>query len=251
VLKTLIVDDEKPARDELRYLLSSEQDIVVVGEADSGLVAINLAAELKPSVVFLDVQMRGMTGLETVEVLRTVTPETFIVFASAYDEYAIKAFELGVLDYLLKPFEKERVHATVERLLKYRSDDWQAAVTKIDKTLKTKIVLPKLPVINNGTIMLIPYCDVIYAHAQAGGVDIVTAEGTYGYAGTLAEMQERLKYTNFMRVHKSYIINMDKVKAVIPWFKSTYWLKMEGAAEAEIPVSKSQIKEIKEILGLK
>jgi two-component system LytT family response regulator/two-component system response regulator LytT len=250
LLKTLIVDDEKPARDELNFLLSSEAEIAVIGEADSALGAIDLAAALKPDVIFLDVQMRGMNGLETAAVLRKVSPDTLIVFASAYDEYAIKAFELGVLDYLLKPFEQERVHATVSRLVKHHFDDWQAAVKKLDETLKTKIVLSKLPVIDKGVIMLVPYREIIYAFAQSGGVTVVTENGRYEYDGTLAEMQERLKNTSFMRVHKSYIVNMEKVRQVIPWFKGTYWLKVEGI-DTEIPVSKGQIKEIKDILGLK
>lgn len=251
VLKTVIVDDEKPARGELSYLLSAEPDILVAGEADSGLAAIQLATTLKPDVIFLDVQMRGMSGLEAAAVIRSVSPDTLIVFASSYDQYAIKAFEIGALDYLLKPFDQARVHDTVQRLLKYRSDDWQAAVRKIDQTLNARIVLPKLPVVENGNITLVPYSDIIYAYIEAGGVEVVTTGGTFKYDGNLTEMQERIQNTNLMRVHKSYIVNMDKVRQVIPWYKSTYWLRVEGVPDREIPVSKGLIKEIKAILGIK
>ncbi len=116
MLKSLIVDDEAPARDELKYLLSKEEALEVVGEADSGPAALSLAAQLKPDVIFLDVEMRGMSGLETAAVLRSIAPQAVVVFATAYDEYALKAFEVGALDYLLKPFDGSRVHATVERL---------------------------------------------------------------------------------------------------------------------------------------
>lgn len=251
MLNVLVVDDEKPARGELSYLLSLEPDINIVGEADSGLAAINLATELKPDVIFLDVQMRGINGLEVASVLRNVIPNTLIVFASSYDQYAIKAFEIGALDYLLKPFEQARVHATVQRLLKYLPDDWQAAVERIDKTLKGKIILSKLPVIENGNITLVPYDDIIYAYAESGGVEVVTADEKFKYEGNLTELQERLSNTNLMRVHKSYIVNLDKVRQVIPWYKSTYWLKVEGQSSLQIPVSKSRIKDIKSILGLK
>lgn len=252
MLRVIIVDDEAPARDELKYLLSREEALTVVGEADSGPAAIALAAQLKPNVIFLDVEMRGMNGLETGSVLRNVVPQAVVVFATAYDEYAIKAFEVGAVDYLLKPFEGDRVHGTVERLRKYRPDEWQRAVERLDETLhRSKVIVHKLPVEKSGKIMLIPYQDIIYALAQGGGATVVVADGEYTYNGTLTEMQERVKDSTLLRVHKSYIVNMDKVKEVIPWFKGTFWLKVDGAPHAEIPVSKTQIKQIKDILGLK
>ena len=251
VLRVLSVDDESPARDELKYLLSLESDITVVGEADSGAAAISMAAVLKPDVIFLDVQMRGMNGLETATVLRTVVPDTLIVFSTAYDEYAVKAFEVGAVDYILKPFESERIHMTVQRLKDYRPDEWLAAVGRMDTSFsKTKINIKKLPLEKNGKIIMVHYDDLIYAYTQKGIVAVVTTCGEFGYGGTLTELEQRLNHTNLVRVHKSYIVNMDKVKEVVPWFKGTYWLKVEGDSEVEIPVSKSQIKEIKDILGL-
>lgn len=252
MLRVLSVDDESPARDELNYLLSLESEVEVVGEADSGTAAITMGAELKPNVIFLDVQMRGMNGLETASVLRTLLPKTLIVFATAYDEYAVRAFEVGAVDYILKPFEIDRIHTTVERLKNYRPDEWLAAVGRIDTALsKTKIIVKKLPLEKNGKIIMVQYNDLIYAYTQKGLVNVVATVGEFAYGGTLTELEVRLTLTNLVRVHKSYIVNMDKVKEVVPWFKGTYWLKVEGDREAEIPVSKSQIKEIKEILGLK
>lgn len=252
MLKSLIVDDEAPARDELKYLLSQEAALTVIGEADSGPEAISLAAHLKPDVIFLDVEMRGMSGLETAAVLRNVVPQAVVVFATAYDEYALKAFEVGAVDYLLKPFEGNRVHATAERLRKYKPDEWRQAVARIDETLnRSKVVVHRLPVDKNGKIALIPYQDILYALAQGGGVTVVTLSGEYAYHGTLIELQERLKGSALMRVHKSYIVNMEKVKEVIPWFKGTFWLKVDDKSNTEIPVSKTQIKALKDILGLK
>lgn len=252
MLKAVVVDDEKPARDELCYLLSLASDIEVIGQADSGAAAITLAARLKPHVIFMDIDMRGMNGLETAVVLRTVLPEVIVIFATAYDHYAIQAFEIGAIDYILKPFEEQRVHAAIERLKNYHYVDWQAAGERIDRALQqTKININKLPVLKNGKIMLVNYDEIIYATTEAGTVIIVTAEGCYEYQGTLAKIEERTRQTQLVRVHKSYVVNLDKVKEVIPWFKGTYWLKVDHPSDAEIPVSKSQIKTIKELLGLK
>lgn len=250
MLSVLIVDDEQPARDELKYLLSLEKDITIVGEADSGAAAIRFAAKRKANVILMDVAMRGMNGLEAAAVLRSITPEALLVFATAYDEYAVEAFALGAVDYILKPFERERIHVTVERLKAYRGEEWRMALQRVDNALsKAKVVVHKLPLEGNGKIMMVDYDDLIYVYTQKGIVRVVTIYGEFGYSSTLAELEERLFNANVIRVHKSYLVNMDKVREVVPWFKGTYWLKVEG--DAEIPVSKSRIKDIKDILGLK
>ncbi len=252
MLKALVVDDEKPSRDELSYLLSRESDIEIVGQADSGAAAITLAASLKPHVIFMDIDMRGMNGLEAAAVIRSVLPEVIVIFATAYDHYAIQAFEIGAVDYILKPFEGERVHATIERLKSYHVTDWQTAGQRIDVALQqSKVNVNKLPVLKAGKIILVNYDEIIYATTNAGIVTIVTGEERYEYQGTLTEIEERTRQSQFVRVHKSYVVNMDKVKEVIPWFKGTYWLKVDHPSNIEIPVSKSQIKTIKELLGLK
>lgn len=256
MLKAIIVDDELPARDELKFLLSQVPGITVIGEADNGPAAVGLAAQHGPNVVFLDIQMRGMNGLDTALALRTVAPQALIVFATAYDEYAIRAFEIGAVDYLLKPFEGERVAATVQRLEKYHPEEWQIAATRLDQALTSvaKQSVQKLAVEKNGKIILIDYDDIIYIHTHAGLVSIVTATDEYSYSGTLTELQERLQNTSILRVHRSYLVHMEKVKEIIPWFKGTYWLKLSTPANKsyiEIPVGKSQIKKLKEILGLK
>lgn len=252
MLRALVVDDEGPARDELKFLLAAEEGLCVVGEADSGPSAIGMAALHKPDVVFLDVQMHGMSGMETALAIRAVVPLALIVFATAYDEYAIKAFQIGAVDYLLKPFESERIKATVERLRKYRMEDWREASRRIDQALSIdKATIRKLPVEKNGRIVLVNYDDILYAYAKAGTAMIVTITGEASYTGSMSDLESHLRGLNFFRVHKSYIVNLMKVKEVIPWFKGTYWLKVDGLADIEIPVSKAQIKEIKDILGLR
>lgn len=252
MLKALIVDDELPARDELRYLLSSKPEIEIVGEADNGAEAIKLATLLQPDVIFLDISMRDINGLEAAVILRKIAEHAMIVFATAYDEYAVKAFEIGAVDYLLKPFEQERIDKTIVRLKNYQPEEWQAAANRVDAVLDAnKVHINKLPVEKAGRIMFINYSDIIYAYAQAGNAIIVTADEELNFSGTLAELADRVRDSNILRVHKSYLVNMDKVQEVVPWFKSTYWLKMEQCPRVEIPVSKSKIKELKTILGLK
>ncbi|WP_223226178.1 LytTR family DNA-binding domain-containing protein [Sporomusa sp. GT1] len=252
MLKVLIVDDELPAREELRYLLSLKPEIEIAGEADNGAQAIKLATLLQPDVIFLDISMRDINGLEAAVILRKIAVHTMIVFATAYDEYAIKAFEIGAVDYILKPFEQERIDKTIVRLKNYQPEEWKAAADRIDAVLDvTKVHIHKLPVEKAGRIIFINYSDIIYAYASAGNAVIVTAGEELNYSGTLAELADRVGDTNILRVHKSYLANMDKVQGVVPWFKGTYWLKMEQCPQVEIPVSKSKIKEIKAILGLK
>lgn len=252
MLKILIIDDELPARDELRYLVSQEADTEVVGDADNVAEAVGMAASLQPDVIFLDINMREMNGLEAATILRKVARQATIVFATAYDEFALKAFEVGAVDYILKPFEQERISKTIARLKNYQPEEWNAAASRIDSTLAgNKILVQKLPVEKAGKIILLNYNEIIYAYANNGMVSVVTENEELNYSGTLSELQERVQNTTMIRIHKSYIANLDQVKEVVPWFKGTYWLKMNCNCKNEIPVSKSQIKEIKTIFGLK
>lgn len=252
MLNILIVDDELPARDELRYLLSFTPEVSIVGEADHAATAIELVAKLQPDVIFLDINMRDINGMDAAVIIRKVAAQSMIVFATAYDEYALQAFDIGAVDYILKPFEQERITKTVARLESYQQEEWRAAVKRLDTVLNgSTFQIQKLPVEKLGKIVLLNYSEIIYAYAQAGRVVIVTAGEELVYHGTLCELEERVTDTHMLRVHKSYLVNMDKVREVVPWFKGTYWLKVEHCPQAEIPVSKSQIKEIKCILGLK
>lgn len=252
MLKILIIDDELPARDELRYLLSLEPDNVVIGDADNVAEAVGIAASLQPDVIFLDINMREMSGLEAAVILRKVAGQAMIVFATAYDEFALRAFEVGAVDYILKPFEQERISKTMARLRNYQLEEWNEAAKRMDTALgSNKILLQKLPVEKAGKIILLNYREIVYAYAHNGMVSVVTESEELNYSGTLTELQERVENTTLLRVHKSYIVNLDQVKEVVPWFKGTYWLKMNCACKNEIPISKSQIKEIKTIFGLK
>jgi len=250
-VNTLIVDDELPARDELRFLLSAFPDITIVGEADSGPSALALVQQSRPDLVFLDIQMRGLNGFDTAQEIRRIMPSALIVFATAFDEFAVKAFELGAVDYLLKPFDSDRVLQTIERIRRIElGQAWHTAAQKIDSVLKHKPRLQKVPALSRGKITLLDFKDILFARTGGGGVEIITHQGIYEYNGTLSDLEERFQNSTFLRVHKSYIVNLDKISEVIPWFKGTYWLQMTDEAKTQIPVSKLQIKDLKEVLGL-
>ncbi|AEG15788.1 two component transcriptional regulator, LytTR family [Desulfofundulus kuznetsovii DSM 6115] len=249
----VVVDDEPLARDELKYLLSVYPECRVVGEAEDAQEALKLVAELQPDVVFLDIQMRGMSGCEAAREMLSFPHPPLVVFATAYNEYAVRAFELGAVDYLLKPFEDKRLAKTINRIeeLRRRSGDWAEAVERVAGLLQAKRHrIKKLPVEKNGEIRLLDYQDIIFGRAKDGSVQIVTASDTCTYTGSMTELEARLKSEGFLRVHKSFLVNLNQVQGVLPWFKGTYWLVMGDPKKTQIPVSKSQVKELKSILGL-
>lgn len=251
MLKILLVDDEQPARAELRYILSLLPQTEVIGEATDGTQAIALAADCNPDLIFLDINMPGISGLETAGIIRRLVPAAMIVFATAYDEYALKAFEIGAVDYVLKPFTETRIEQTVARVVRYQESDRRQAGEKVDALLRqVSRTVQKLPVEKSGKISLIDYENILYAYTSRGCVRLVTKEMELEYQGSLAELEEKLQGSMLRRVHKSYIVNLSQVSEVIPWFKGTYWLKLAGGSATEIPVSKSQIKTIKALLGL-
>jgi two-component system LytT family response regulator/two-component system response regulator LytT len=252
----MIVDDEKPARDELRYLLSRYEDLHICAECDNGEDAIAKAALLKPDVIFLDIQMRSISGIETGRIIRKLVPDTLLVFATAYDEYAINAFDVHAVDYLLKPFDEERLQDTIDHLRKFTTEDKLAHLDSIDKSLPEipSTPLQKLVLEKEGRIHLIDLTDLIFIHINNGIVRVVSEAGLFTYNDTLSSLEDKLRNTLIKRVHRSYLVNLCKVREILPWYKSTYWLKvpLPGKKElGEIPVGKSHIKEIKEILGIK
>ncbi|MCX7724196.1 MAG: LytTR family DNA-binding domain-containing protein [Thermodesulfovibrio sp.] len=253
LFSAIVVDDEPYAREELIYILSHFPTCQIVGEAGSAKDCIFLYSKLKPDVIFLDIEMPDMSGLETANILSTFNDPPLIVFATAYDDYAIKAFELGAIDYILKPFEEKRIAKTIMRIenLKNNQTEWNNAANRLTQFFEKKRVFKKLPVQQKaGVISFVPYSDILYCEAYEGGVKIFTLKDDYYFDGTLSELETRLKEEGFMRIHKSYIVNLKRIEEVLPWFKGTYWLVVEGR-KIQLPVSKSIIKELKEVLGIK
>jgi DNA-binding LytR/AlgR family response regulator len=257
-LTTLIVDDEQLARDELAYLLKGVEDVQVIASGKNGVEAVNLIKEHNPDLVFLDVQMPGLDGFGVIKKLvdRKI-PLPQVVFATAFDQYAVKAFEVNAVDYLLKPFDKKRVANSVQRARrKLQSDPASASTEKIDAVLKmlesqqgnrNKVVLRA-----GGRLVLVDQNDICYASIEDGVITVVICNGMEGQSNcrTLEELLELLDAKLFWRTHRSYLVNINRIREVVPWFKSSYQLRMDDKKQAEVPVSRAQTKRLRELFNL-
>jgi two-component system response regulator LytT len=259
-INTIIVDDERPARDELAFLLKSFPDVNLVAQGKNGLEAVALVKEHDPDLLFLDVQMPGLDGFGVIKKLverKLRMPQ--IVFATAYDHYALQAFEVSAVDYVLKPFDKTRVAKAIERAKKM-VDAHTSPVQRLETLVSQlgaeapgrRAAQPvKLLVKSQSRMILIDADDMIYASIQDGAITIYSrdAEGVSNYR-TVDELAEMLDPGVFWRPHRSYLININHIKEVVPWFKSSYMLKMNDKRASEIPVSRAQTKRLRELLKL-
>ena len=254
-LSALIVDDELLAREELVFLLKSFPAVEIVGAAGDGLEALRLIRQLEPDLVFMDVQMPGLDGLGVVRKLVEgggVLPR--LVFATAYDQYAVEAFEVNAVDYLLKPIEKERLATSIERAQKLLASPSQQAssMERLLAQLQSGPARPaKLLLNSRGRLILVDAGDVIYATIQDGVITVVSTqiEGVSNYR-TIEELQSTLDANTFWRPHRSYLVNINKIREVVPWFKSSYQLRMSDKKQTEIPVSRAQTKRLRQLFKL-
>ena len=257
-INTLIVDDERPARDELAYLLKGFPEINLVAQGKNGLEAVALIKEHDPDLVFLDVQMPGLDGFGVIKKLverKLRIPQ--IVFATAFDNYAIQAFDVNAVDYVLKPFDKSRVAKAIQRAKKMV--DAQSSPVERLESLVGQLSLPvsraaqpvKILMKSQSRMFLIDAEEVIYASIQDGSITLFAkeAEGISNYR-TIEELAAALDPDIFWRAHRSYIVNIKHIKEVVPWFKSSYMLKMDDKRSSEIPVSRAQTRRLRELFKL-
>jgi two-component system, LytTR family, response regulator len=254
-LSAVIVDDEQLARDELSYLLKSVDDVHVIAQGHNGLEAINLIKEFSPDLLFLDVQMPGLDGFGVIKkLLDKKIPLPQIIFATAYDQYAVKAFEVNAIDYLLKPFDKKRVNQAVEKARR-RVQGAAAGTEKLDTLMKllesqrpqnSKVLLRAA-----GRLLLVDQKDVCFASIEDGIISVV-ATNLEGQSNcrTLEELLEALDPEMFWRAHRSFVVNINRIKEVVPWFKSSYQLRMDDRKQTEVPVSRAQTRRLRELFGL-
>ncbi len=254
-LSAVIVDDEQLARDELAYLLKSVDGVDIVAQGKNGVEAVNLIKEHSPDLVFLDVQMPGLDGFGVIKKLidkKVSIPQ--IVFATAFDQYAVKAFEVNAVDYLLKPFDKKRVAQSVQKA-KQRLQTDTAPGEKLQTLVKMleqqKPTASKILIKAAGRLFLVDQKDICYASIEDGVISVFTAtmEGQSN-CRTLDELLDSLDPNLFWRAHRSYLVNINRIKEVVPWFKSSYQLRMDDRKQSEIPVSRAQTKRLRELFGL-
>ena len=254
-LSAVIVDDEQLARDELAYLLR-DLDIDIVAQGKNGVEAVNLVKEFSPDLVFLDVQMPGLDGFGVIKkLLDRKVPLPQIVFATAYDQYAVKAFEVNAIDYLLKPFDRKRVSQAIDKVRHKLESAGSPSdqIGTIVKMLEQQQRPPAAKVLLKaaGRLFLADQKDICYASIQDGIITVV-ATNMEGQSNcrTLEELLDSLDPNMFWRAHRSYLVNINRIKEVVPWFKSSYQIRMEDKKQTEIPVSRAQTKRLRELFGL-
>jgi len=255
-LSTVIVDDEQLARDELAYLLKNIDDVDVVAQGKNGVEAVTLIREHNPDLVFLDVQMPGLDGFGVIKkLLDKKIPLPKIVFSTAYDQYAVRAFEVNAVDYLLKPFDRQRVAQSVERARSMTSSSPSDKIDTLVRMLESqKPQTSKILLKAAGRLFLVNQRDICFASIEDGVITVVTS-GPSGMEGqsncrTLEELLDSLDQNMFWRAHRSYLVNINRIKEVVPWFKSSYQLRMDDKKQTEIPVSRAQTKRLRELFGL-
>ena len=254
-IETLIVDDEKLARDELAFLLQAHPQVAIVGQAENGLEAVAMIDEHEPDLVFLDVQMPGLDGLSVArKVIERGGKLPHFVFVTAFDQYAVEAFEVNAADYLLKPIEEARLARSLERTRKAQGAP-QSEAARVEQLLSQLQFQSKPPakllVRHASRMVLVDAADVIYATIEDGMITVVATavEGLSNYR-TIEELQQHLDPNVFWRAHRSYLVNINRIKEVVPWFKSSYQLRMADRKQTEIPVSRAQTKRLRELFKL-
>jgi two-component system, LytTR family, response regulator len=257
-LSAVIVDDEQLARDELAYLLKNAGDVDVVAQGKNGVEGVNLIREHNPDLVFLDVQMPGLDGFGVIrKLIDKKVPLPKIVFATAFDQYAVKAFEVNAVDYLLKPFDRKRVSQSIQRA-RAKIESSVVASDKIESLMRMlesqKPQTSKLLLKAAGRLFLVSQKDICFASIEDGVITVVTsgASGMEGQSNcrTLEELLGSLDPSLFWRAHRSFLVNINRIKEVVPWFKSSYQLRMDDKKQTEIPVSRAQTKRLRELFGL-
>jgi len=250
-ISAILVDDEKLASEELAYQLKEFPDIDIIATASNGLEALKLIQDLEPDLVFMDVQMPGLDGMGVIRKLREQdVPLPYFVMATAYDQYAVEAFRWEALDYVLKPVDKERLTVAVERARKAVGDR-NKGVPPEAASPKPALQRSKLLVRSNQRNFIVDAQDVVYATIDDGLITVVSSniEGQSNYR-TIEELQSNLDPDTFWRVHRSYLVNIHRIKEVIPWFKSSFQLRMDDKKQTEIPVSRVQTKRLRALLKL-
>ena len=253
-LRAVIVDDEQLARDELGYLLGQLGGVEVIGQAGNGVEAVTTVERLNPDVVFLDVQMPGLTGFEVAKRLAELQMSPQVIFVTAYDQHAIEAFEVNAVDYLLKPVDPARLEIAVRRAQRRMTTD-----RPLNQQLEQIVQLvadrqsrrERLAIRVDERFLLVQAEEIIFASLAGDTITVVTGQhtGTSNYR-TLDELQARLDPSVFWRVHRSHLVNINKIKEIVPWFSRNYILRMKDANSTEIPVSRSQTRRLREYLKL-
>ena len=246
-MRVLIVDDEAPARERLKRLLAHVEGVELIGQAEDGLRAVELIEREQPDLVLLDIQMPGLDGFGVIEALEEPPP---VVFVTAYDEYAIRAFEVNALDYLLKPISRGRLEKAIRRAREAHAEgqDLTSRLAPLLESLASQgRYLTRLAVRDRNRIRVLDAGEVDWIDVEDERTLVHAAGETYPIRRTLTELEARLDPARFFRAHRSTIVNLDRVAEVIPWFKGSHKLRLTTGAEVDL--SRAQARALRKILG--
>lgn len=235
MLKALVVDDEAPARSELRFLLDDAGGIEVVGEASNAQEALQLIKAIPYDVIFLDIDMPGLSGMHLAEALATFERQPAIIFVTAHSEHAVKAFEVAATDYLVKPVEVERLRTAIDRLM---------------PTEEAPVRVERIPVEKAGRKLLLQVGEIFYVMAKDDYSYIYTNEERYLSTISLAQLESKLEAQGFFRVHRRFVVNLSQVKEIVPMYGGTMLLTLKDKAGTQVPASRRRVPALKRALGL-
>jgi two-component system LytT family response regulator len=233
-MNCIIVDDEIPAIQELSYFITNFSSIKILGKFDASIKALEFIQRNSIDIIFLDINMPKLDGLALSRVINTLKPKPLLVFISAYKDYALEAFEVAAFDYILKPYSENRIADTLNRL--------EGCTTE-------KFSNNRLTIWKNEKLYVINMNDIYYCKANEHEVFIYTKTDEYKITSSISELYRKLPQESFFKCHRSYIVNIDKITEIIPWFNNTYVLRLKGI-DAEVPVSRQNISQFKLLMGI-
>lgn len=256
MIRALIIDDEKPSRDELKFLLSEIENIELIGEAEDGVEALKIITRYEPDLLFLDIRMPEISGIELAESIEKMKNKPRIIFTTAYDSFAVQAFDVGAHDYILKPYDKARLAKSINRLEEDTVGQDEDVSSRILETLRKYAAaeqsdnyLQRITVIRGDTYHPLKPEDIIAVIASGKKTRLVTEEMEYEDNRTISSFEELLGHCFFFRCHRSYIINLNYIDKIGLWFNNTYQLSMKNLAE-RVPVSRSRVKEFRKLMSI-
>ena len=237
----LLVDDEPLAREELTYLVTQHPSISSTSEADSVEEAMEQIMDQKPDIIFLDIHLTDESGFDLAEKLQKLKKPPYLIFATAYDEYALKAFKVNAMDYILKPFDEAIVHAALDKALAIIG-------STAPKQAKKKEVVETIPIQGEDRIFLVHPKDIYLVSVEDKELSVHTENETYQTTGSLSKIEQRLPTDIFFKTHRSFILNTTKIQEIQPWFNHTLQVTLDNGLK--VPVSRSYVKPFKETIGL-
>lgn len=252
--RCLVVDDEKPAREELLHILNEIEGIEVIGQASNGIEALELNKKLKPDIIFLDIQMPEISGLDVASKLMEEERAPIIIFVTAYDEFAIDAFEVNATDYLLKPISEDRLKSRLNKIIKKSNRNSELNYNQIKDLIESLKVSEKdsprlISLYHENKLVPVELEDIVYATIEDKNTVIISEKDKFKINTSLNRLLDKLDSSMFIRTHKSYIVNINKIESVETWFNGTYNINLIGNKE-KIPVSRNAAGDFKKVMNI-